>query len=141
MKLFGLERFNLNHIRSRNRSVLGLGRLSRPKRCPPLRPRHRTPKAPPVRGSFASAAAFWSAVAGAQGGTPLSERTDAPRTEGTLRSLCSGAVAIILGLTLTFPSGAAEKPSSMTASDLASRLSALRHGVLYVRMRMEIKGT
>ena len=57
--------------------------------------------------------------------------------------LMSGTLAAIIGLTLApawHPSRAAEK-SSMTAKDLASRLSALRHGVLYVRLRMEIKGT
>src|SRR5262245_39716703 len=52
----------------------------------------------------------------------------------------SGILAALIGFTLAFSSRAAEKPSSMTANDLASRLSALRHGVLYVRLRMEIKG-
>src|SRR5687767_10879095 len=54
--------------------------------------------------------------------------------------LISGTVAAIIGLAFTFSTRAAEKPSSMTASDLAARLSALREGVLYVRLRMEIKG-
>jgi hypothetical protein len=49
------------------------------------------------------------------------------------------AVAII-GLTLAFSSRAAESPPPMTANDLASRLSALRQGASYVRLRMEIKG-
>jgi hypothetical protein len=49
--------------------------------------------------------------------------------------------AAIFGLTLAFSSRAAESPSPMTASDLASRLSALRQdGASYVRLRMEIKG-
>jgi hypothetical protein len=48
--------------------------------------------------------------------------------------------AAVLGLTVAF-SHAAESPSSMTANDLASRLSALRQeGSSYVRLRMEIKG-
>jgi hypothetical protein len=51
-----------------------------------------------------------------------------------------GAVAAIVGVAVAFSSVAAEKTSSTTASDLASQLSALRHGVLYVRLRMEIKG-
>jgi hypothetical protein len=47
--------------------------------------------------------------------------------------------AVILGLTLAFSSRAAESPSPITASDLASRLSALRqNGSSYVRLRMEI---
>src|SRR5687767_3156849 len=54
--------------------------------------------------------------------------------------LMSGTLAAIIALTLAFSSSAAEKPSSITANDLASKLSALRHGVLYVRLRMEIKG-
>jgi hypothetical protein len=49
--------------------------------------------------------------------------------------------AAIIGVTLTFSSHAAESPSPMTAKDLASRLSALREGVSYARLRMEIKGT
>ena len=49
--------------------------------------------------------------------------------------------AAIIGLTLAFPSRAAESPSPMTASELASQLSALRQdGASYVRLRMEIKG-
>jgi hypothetical protein len=49
--------------------------------------------------------------------------------------------AAIIGLTLAFSSRAAEKPSPMTAYDLASQLSALRqNGASYVRLRMEIKG-
>lgn len=54
--------------------------------------------------------------------------------------LMSSTMAAIIGLSLTFSSRAAEKPSLMTANDLASRLSALRHGPSYVRLRMEIKG-
>jgi len=54
--------------------------------------------------------------------------------------LMSGTLAAIIALTLAFSSSAAEEPSSITANDLASKLSALRHGVLYVRLRMEIKG-
>jgi hypothetical protein len=51
------------------------------------------------------------------------------------------AAAIIIGLTLAFYSRAAESPSPMTASDLASRLSELRQdGASYVRLRMEIRG-
>jgi len=50
-------------------------------------------------------------------------------------------VAAIIGLTLAFCSRAAEDPSSMTANNLASRLSTLRQdGESYVRLRMEIKG-
>src|SRR5687768_10258037 len=118
MKLFRLddpERFNLNQIRSRNRSVLDLSRLFTPKRCPPLRPRHRTPKRCRTDERPSIWRSFWSAVAGAQGRTPLWEHADAAQTKGTLRSLCSGAVAIILGLTLGFSSHAAEKPASITA--------------------------
>jgi hypothetical protein len=49
--------------------------------------------------------------------------------------------AAIIGLTLEFSSGAAEKLPPVTANDLASQLSALRqNGALYVRLRMEIKG-
>ncbi len=49
--------------------------------------------------------------------------------------------AAVLGLTLAFYSRAAESPSPPTASDLASRLSALRQvGTSDVRLRMEIKG-
>ena len=49
--------------------------------------------------------------------------------------------AAIIGLTLAFTSRAAETPSAITASDLASRLSAVRqNGVSYVRLRMEIRG-
>ncbi len=49
--------------------------------------------------------------------------------------------AAIIGLTLAFSSRAADSPSPPTASDLASRLSALRQdGTSYVRLRMEIKG-
>ena len=49
--------------------------------------------------------------------------------------------AAIVGFTITFSSLAAESPASMTAKDLASRLSALRqNGDSYVRLRMEIKG-
>src|SRR5678815_325970 len=48
----------------------------------------------------------------------------------------------LIGLTLAFSSRAAEKPSPMTAKELASALSALRQdGASYVRLRMEIKGT
>jgi hypothetical protein len=51
------------------------------------------------------------------------------------------AAAAIIGLTLAFCSPAAESPSPMTASELASKLSALRqNGVSYVRLRMEIRG-
>ena len=50
-------------------------------------------------------------------------------------------VAAIIGLTLAFSAGAAEKPAPMTANDLASRLSSFRqNGTSYVRLRMEIKG-
>ncbi len=50
--------------------------------------------------------------------------------------------AAIIGLTLAFSSRAAESPPPPTASDLASRLSALRQdGASYVRVRMEIRGT
>ena len=50
--------------------------------------------------------------------------------------------AALIGLTLAFSSRAAEKSSPPTASDLATRLSALREdGTSYVRLRMEIKGT
>src|SRR5690349_2641343 len=55
----------------------------------------------------------------------------------------SGALATIIGLALAptwHRSHAAEDPSSITAHELASRLSALRDGVSYVRLRMEIKG-
>jgi hypothetical protein len=46
-----------------------------------------------------------------------------------------------IGLTVAFSSRAAETPSTMTAKDLASRLSALRQkGNSHVRLRMEIKG-
>jgi hypothetical protein len=49
--------------------------------------------------------------------------------------------AAVLGLTLAFFSRAAESPSSLTANDLAFRLSVLRqNGASYVRLRMEIKG-
>jgi hypothetical protein len=49
--------------------------------------------------------------------------------------------AAIISLTVAFSSHAAEKTSSMTANDLASRLSALRQNtVSYIRLRMEIKG-
>src|SRR6185503_836594 len=49
-------------------------------------------------------------------------------------------VAAILGFSVLVSSRAAEKPSLITASDLASRLSALRqNGVSYVRVRMEIR--
>jgi hypothetical protein len=49
-------------------------------------------------------------------------------------------VAAIIGLALVVSSRAAEKTSLITASDLASRLSALRqNGVSYVRVRMEIR--
>jgi hypothetical protein len=54
--------------------------------------------------------------------------------------LMSGTVAAIIGLAGVFSARGAEKPSSITPSDLASRLSSLRDGVLYVRLRMEIKG-
>jgi hypothetical protein len=48
--------------------------------------------------------------------------------------------AAIISLTLV-SSRAAESPASMTANDLASRLSALRqNGATYVRVRMEMKG-
>jgi hypothetical protein len=47
----------------------------------------------------------------------------------------------MLGLTLALSCRGAERPSPMTANDLASRLSALRQdGASYVRLRMEIKG-
>ena len=46
----------------------------------------------------------------------------------------------IIGL-VAFSAHAAETPSSMAASDLASWLSGLQNGVSYVRLRMEIKGT
>lgn len=49
-------------------------------------------------------------------------------------------VAAIFGLALAFSSRGAESPSPTTANDLASRLSALRRGATYVRLRMEIKG-
>src|SRR5215204_2524422 len=50
--------------------------------------------------------------------------------------------AAIVGLTLAFSSRAAEKPSTMTANDLASRLSAIRqNGDSIVRLRMEINGS
>lgn len=56
------------------------------------------------------------------------------------RMFLPGAGAII-GLTLLFSSRAGESPSPPTASDLASRLSAIRQdGATYVRLRMEIKG-
>src|SRR5436190_1241942 len=59
----------------------------------------------------------------------------------SLRLMSIRLPAAILGLTVAFSSRAAESPSSMTANDLASRLSALRqNGVSYVRLRMEIKG-
>jgi hypothetical protein len=63
----------------------------------------------------------------------------------TCMKLCrltfSPVAAAIIGLTLGFSSRAAESPSPMTASDLASRLSARRqNGVSYIRLRMEIKG-
>ena len=49
--------------------------------------------------------------------------------------------AALIGLTLAFSLRAAESPAPMTASELASRLSALRQdGASYVRLRMEIKG-
>ena len=49
-------------------------------------------------------------------------------------------VAAIIGFSIVVSSRAAEKPSLITASDLASRLSALRqNGVSYVRVRMEIR--
>ena len=49
--------------------------------------------------------------------------------------------AAIIGLTLVVSSRAAESPSPPTATDLASRLSALRQdGASYVRLRMDIKG-
>jgi len=49
--------------------------------------------------------------------------------------------AAIVGLTLAFPSRAADSPPPMTGNDLASRLSVLRqNGASYVRLRMEIKG-
>jgi len=48
--------------------------------------------------------------------------------------------AAVIGLAVVFSARGAEK-SPMTASDLASRLSARRQsGVLYVRLRMDIKG-
>jgi hypothetical protein len=51
------------------------------------------------------------------------------------------AVAVCLGVTLAFCIHAAESKSSLSANDLASRLSAIRqNGVSYVRLRMEIKG-
>ena len=49
-------------------------------------------------------------------------------------------VAAIIGFSILVSSRAAEQPSLITASDLASRLSALRqNGVSYVRVRMEIR--
>src|SRR5437762_1055361 len=57
-----------------------------------------------------------------------------------LSRLMSGAVAAIIGLASAFSARPAEKPSSITAIDLASQLNSLRDGVLYVRLRMEIKG-
>jgi len=55
--------------------------------------------------------------------------------------LISIVPAVIISLAVAFSARAAEKASSMTASDLASRLSALRQsGVSYARLRMEIKG-
>ena len=48
--------------------------------------------------------------------------------------------AAIIGLTFAFSPRAAESTAPMTANDLASRLSAFRHGVSYIRLRMEIKG-
>lgn len=54
--------------------------------------------------------------------------------------LISGAGGGIVGLTLAFSYLAAEKSSPMTANELASRLSALRQGVSYIRLRLEIKG-
>ena len=49
--------------------------------------------------------------------------------------------AAIVGLTLACCSPAAETPSPLTASELASRLSAFRqNGESYVRLRMEVKG-
>jgi len=58
-----------------------------------------------------------------------------------LRIISLTVAAAIIGLTLPFCSRAAENPPPMTASDLASRLSALRQdGASYVRLRMEIKG-
>jgi len=55
--------------------------------------------------------------------------------------LMSLLAAAIVGLTLAFPSRAADSPPPMTGNDLASRLSVLRqNGASYVRLRMEIKG-
>src|SRR5688572_905742 len=51
----------------------------------------------------------------------------------------SGIMAAIFGFVLVCSPRAAEKPS-ITADDLASRLSALRDGPFYIRLRMEIKG-
>jgi hypothetical protein len=58
------------------------------------------------------------------------------------RPMSRPLAAAIIGLTVAFSSRAAEKPTPITANDLASRLSALRqNGASYVRLRMEIKGT
>ena len=48
--------------------------------------------------------------------------------------------AAIISLTVALAAYAAEK-GSMTDNDLASKLSVLRQGVSFVRLRMEIKGT
>ena len=55
--------------------------------------------------------------------------------------LLSLALAAMMALTVALCSRAADSPSPITASDLASRLSALRQdGASYVRLRMETKG-
>ena len=50
-------------------------------------------------------------------------------------------VAAVIGLPIALSSYAAEEPSTMTANELASKLSAFRqNGDSYVRLRMEING-
>ena len=58
-----------------------------------------------------------------------------------IRLMSRPLAAALVGFTLAFSSRAADSPSPPTASDLASRLSALRQdGASYVRLRMEIRG-
>ena len=58
----------------------------------------------------------------------------------SFRIISPPVAAAILGATLTFCSCAAEDLPQISATDLASRLRALRQGESYVRLRMEIKG-
>src|SRR5258707_10313030 len=58
-----------------------------------------------------------------------------------LRLIHVHTAVVLIGLAPIFPVHAADNTAPMSASELASRLGALRqNGVSYVRLRMEIKG-